>query len=60
VVAGEGSLKTLLSKLGNTLVVVIHDPKVERAFWQFVVLIAVRVLIALGASAEVVNIVGKL
>lgn len=53
-------MRRFLSRALRVAGVVIHDPKVQRTFWQFALLIVVRVLIAAGASAQLVELVQRL
>jgi hypothetical protein len=49
----------MLKKVLKTLSIVIHDPKVDRAGKALAALVAVRVLILLGASDTIVQLVQK-
>jgi hypothetical protein len=52
--------RSILSRLGRALRVVAHDPEVERAGKGLAVIILVRLMLALGASAQLVEIVRSL
>lgn len=56
----EPTWQKVAKKTGRVVGVVIHDPKVKRAAWQFAILIAVRLLIAAGASAQLVELIQHL
>jgi hypothetical protein len=51
--------KALLKKAGRVVTIVIHDPEVRRSGKQFAAKIAVRVLIAAGASVQLVELVQR-
>jgi len=54
------SLGKVARKAGQIAVAVIHDKNVQRSAKSLAVLIAVRVAIAAGASAEVVDLIKHL
>jgi hypothetical protein len=49
----------LVRKLGRALRVVIHDPEVQRSGKQFGVKIAVRLVLALGGSVQIAELIQK-
>ncbi len=53
-------MKAILRRAVRVVAVVIHDPEVERGAKSLALLVAVRVALALGASAQVVEIVRQL
>jgi hypothetical protein len=53
-------MKKVLKKVGSLALVVIHDKAIDRAGKSLAVLVAVRVLIALGAAPTVIDLVSKL
>lgn len=50
-------MKAVLRRAARVLGIVIHDPEVQRGARSFGVLIAVRVALAVGASAQVVELI---
>lgn len=53
-------MKSLSKKVGRALLAVVHDPAVGRAAKSAALLALVRLAIALGASAELVQLLEKL
>lgn len=53
-------MKAIVQKVARIAGVVIHDPQVQRQGKQFAVLIAVRLLLAAGASAQLVELIQRL
>lgn len=53
-------MKRYLSRVGKAVVAVIHDPAVQRAAKHAAVLALARLLLAAGASAELVQLIQKL
>lgn len=53
-------MKAFAKKAGRAVLVVIHDPDVQRTGKSFAVLIAVRLAVALGASAQLVELIQRL
>lgn len=52
--------RSILSRLGRAVRVVIHDPEVRRSGKSFAVLVAVRIALALGAAPTVVEAVRRI
>jgi hypothetical protein len=53
-------IRSTLSRIGRAVRVVIHDPEVHRAGKSFAVLVAVRIALALGASAEMIDVARRI
>ena len=53
-------MKNLLKKLARAVLVVIHDPAVQRSGKQFAAKIAVRLVLAAGGGAFWVGVIEKL
>ena len=53
-------MRRLLAKIGKALVVVIHDPEVQRTGKAFALKVFVRLVIAAGAGAQLVELIDKL
>lgn len=49
-------MKKLLARAGHALRVVVHDPNVDRAGKSLAVVVAIRLLLAFGASAGLVEV----
>jgi hypothetical protein len=49
----------MLKKVLKTLSIVIHDPKVDRAGKALAALVAVRVVLALGGTAQLADLIAK-
>ena len=53
-------MKKLLARAGHALRVVVHDPQVDRAGIGLAAIVAVRLALALGASAADVALIQHL
>jgi hypothetical protein len=49
----------MLKKVLKGLTVIIHDPKVDRAGKALAALVAVRVVLALGGTAQLADLIAK-
>lgn len=53
-------MKSFLKKLGKALLLVVHDPEVQRSGKALFLLALVRLLVIFGASPEILDLLKQL